>query len=86
MINLSNIMNSVEQEKIALKKAGSILMAVSDAMQYAPNNSNCYIMAVCAAGDIVKNTEVMLEVLKDGISNHLQAERKNITNEKGGAA
>ena len=85
MINLFNIMDSVEQEGIALKKADGILMAVSDAMQYAPHNSDYYAMAVCAAVDIVKNTEVMLEVLKDGISNHLQAEHKSIINAKGGA-
>lgn len=85
MINLFNIMDSVEQEEIALKKASSILMAVNDAMQYTPHNSDYCAMAVCAAVDIVKNTEVMLEVLRDGISNHLQAEHKNIANAKGGA-
>lgn len=84
MINLSNIMNSVEQEKIALEKATSILMAVHDAAHHSPNNPKCYEGAIYAAEDIVSNTVVMLEVLRDGISNHLQAERKNITNEKGG--
>lgn len=85
MINLSNIMKSVEEEEMALKKAGGILAAVGDAMQHSPNSSDCYVMAVCVAEDIVSNTAVMLEVLKDGISNHLQAEYKNITNAKGGA-
>lgn len=84
MINLSNIMNSVEQEEIALKKASSILKAVSDAIQYAPNENNCYAMAIYAAEDIVGNTAIMLEILKDGISDHIKAEHKNITNEKGG--
>lgn len=67
IINLSNIMNSVEREEITLKKAGGILMTVSDAMQYAPNNSDHYTMAVCMAEDIVSNTAVMLEILKDNI-------------------
>lgn len=95
MINLFNIMNSIEGEEIALKKSGSILMAVSDAMQYVPNNSDCYAMAVYAALDIARNTEATLNVLKYGISDHLQAERignrlkeekrSSVTEEKGGA-
>lgn len=49
MINLSNIMNSVEQEKIALEKATSILMAVHDAAHHSPNNPKCYEGAIYAA-------------------------------------
>ena len=52
MINLFNIMNSVEEEEIALKKVKSILEAVSDSIQYSPNCSDIYVGAICAAVDI----------------------------------
>ena len=84
MLNLLNIMDSVEEWEMSLKKAASVLMAVREAAYYSPNDPECYGGAICAALDIVDNAAVMLETLKDDISNHLQAERKNITNEKGG--
>ena len=87
MINLSNIMNSVEEEEMALKEAESILAAVGDAMLYSPNDSDIYAEAVFAAKDIVRNSTLTLCALVECISNHQKEEKQSrVTEKKGGAA